>query len=58
MHTPRTRFLRAFAPGGAPQPAATERVLGPSSNAVDANETMWSFFAAHPREAARASEAP
>ena len=35
-------------PGGPPLPAATEKLLGPQSTAVNANETMWTFFAAHP----------
>lgn len=35
-------------PGGPPLPAGVTRVLGPQSDAVDANSTMWSFFAAHP----------
>lgn len=35
-------------PGGPPLPPALTTILGPQSNAVDANETMWSFFAAHP----------
>jgi polyhydroxybutyrate depolymerase len=35
-------------PGGPPLPAAVTRVLGPQSGAVDANATMWAFFAAHP----------
>ncbi len=35
-------------PGGPPLPPAIERSLGPQSNAVDANTTMWAFFSAHP----------
>jgi polyhydroxybutyrate depolymerase len=35
-------------PGGPTLPAAVTRVLGPQSDAIDANTTMWSFFVAHP----------
>jgi polyhydroxybutyrate depolymerase len=35
-------------PGGPPLPTALTRVLGPQSSAIDANGTMWAFFAAHP----------
>jgi polyhydroxybutyrate depolymerase len=35
-------------PGGPPMPKALTRLLGPQSNAVDANALMWSFFSAHP----------
>lgn len=35
-------------PGGPPVGRAVTRVLGPQSGAVDANSTMWAFFAAHP----------
>ena len=35
-------------PGGPPVAAALSAVLGPQSNAVDADDLMWSFFAAHP----------
>jgi polyhydroxybutyrate depolymerase len=35
-------------PGGPPLPRSLTRVLGPQSNAVDANALMWSFFSAHP----------
>lgn len=31
-------------PGGPPLPAAFTKVLGPQSNAVNADETMWQFF--------------
>lgn len=31
-------------PGGPPLPPAFTRVLGPQSNAVDANDAMWRFF--------------
>ena len=32
-------------PGGTPMPAW---LLGPTSRDIDASETMWEFFAAHP----------
>ena len=35
-------------PGGPPLPAGVTKVLGQQSRAVDANATMWAFFAAHP----------
>ncbi|MGA8464019.1 MAG: hypothetical protein WB688_07630, partial [Trebonia sp.] len=35
-------------PGGPPMPAEITRALGPQSDAVDANTTMWAFFQAHP----------
>ena len=35
-------------PGGPPMPTAITRALGPQSDAVDANTTMWAFFEAHP----------
>lgn len=35
-------------PGGPPLPRAVTRVLGPQSNAVNANDVMWSFFSSHP----------
>ena len=35
-------------PGGPRLPKAITRPLGPQSKAVDANATMWAFFAAHP----------
>jgi polyhydroxybutyrate depolymerase len=35
-------------PGGPHMPLAITAFLGPQSNAVDANEVMWTFFAAHP----------
>lgn len=35
-------------PGGAPLPKSITRVVGPQSNAVNANSAMWSFFVAHP----------
>jgi len=38
-------------PGGPPMPAAITRALGPQSDAVDANTTMWAFFQAHPMPA-------
>jgi polyhydroxybutyrate depolymerase len=38
-------------PGGPPMPAAITKALGPQSDAVDANTTMWAFFQAHPMPA-------
>jgi polyhydroxybutyrate depolymerase len=35
-------------PGGPTLPSILTRVLGPQSNAVDANAVMWRFFRAHP----------
>ena len=35
-------------PGGPAMPADLTAVLGPQSSAVDANQLMWDFFAAHP----------
>jgi len=35
-------------PGGPPMPAEITRALGPQSDAVDADTTMWAFFQAHP----------
>ena len=35
-------------PGGPPMPAEITRALGPQSDAVNANATMWAFFEAHP----------
>jgi poly(3-hydroxybutyrate) depolymerase len=35
-------------PGGPHLPRRVTRVLGPQSNAVDADAAMWAFFAAHP----------
>ena len=35
-------------PGGPPLRRKLTRVLGPQSSAVDADTTMWMFFAAHP----------
>jgi polyhydroxybutyrate depolymerase len=35
-------------PGGSTLPPALTRILGPQSNAVDANAAMWKFFTAHP----------
>ena len=35
-------------PGGPHLPRSLTDVLGPQSNAVDANAVMWAFFAAHP----------
>lgn len=35
-------------PGGPSMPAGITQVLGPQSDAVDANATMWAFFSAHP----------
>jgi polyhydroxybutyrate depolymerase len=35
-------------PGGPVVPSALTSVLGPQSNAIDANAVMWSFFQAHP----------
>ena len=36
-------------PGGPALPRSLTRRLGPQSTAVDANNVIWSFFAAHPR---------
>ncbi len=35
-------------PGGPPMPSEITRALGPQSDAVDADTTMWAFFEAHP----------
>ena len=35
-------------PGGPPMPAEITRALGPQSDAVNADTTMWAFFQAHP----------
>ena len=35
-------------PGGLTLPARIVALLGPQSNAVDADDRMWAFFAAHP----------
>ena len=35
-------------PGGPTMPAEITRALGPQSDAVDADTTMWAFFEAHP----------
>jgi polyhydroxybutyrate depolymerase len=35
-------------PGGPTIPRALEQVLGPQSNAVNADTVMWAFFEAHP----------
>ena len=35
-------------PGGPKVPRALRTVLGPQSNAIDANSTIWAFFEAHP----------
>jgi len=35
-------------PGGPPMPAAITGVLGPQSDALNANSLMWAFFEAHP----------
>jgi polyhydroxybutyrate depolymerase len=35
-------------PGGPPMPARITSRLGPQSDAIDANATMWQFFAQHP----------
>jgi len=35
-------------PGGPPVAKALSSVLGPQSNAVDADSLIWTFFAAHP----------
>jgi polyhydroxybutyrate depolymerase len=35
-------------PGGPPLPRRYTRVAGAQSNALDANNTMWTFFSAHP----------
>jgi polyhydroxybutyrate depolymerase len=35
-------------PGGPAMPAVITSVLGPQSNALNANSLMWAFFKAHP----------
>jgi len=35
-------------PGGPAMPASITKALGPQSDAISANTTMWAFFAAHP----------
>jgi polyhydroxybutyrate depolymerase len=35
-------------PDGPTLPPSLTAVLGPQSNALDANQTMWTFFEAHP----------
>ena len=35
-------------PGGPAMPASITRALGPQSDAINANTTMWAFFQAHP----------
>jgi polyhydroxybutyrate depolymerase len=35
-------------PGGPTLPAVVTRLLGPQSRAVNADDVMWAFFAAHP----------
>ena len=35
-------------PGGPTMPRNLTKLLGPQSDAVDANSVMWAFFAAHP----------
>ena len=35
-------------PGGPPLPSGVTRFLGPQSDVVDADSTMWAFFSAHP----------
>ncbi len=35
-------------PGGPPVSKQLRRLLGPASNAIDANTTMWTFFQQHP----------
>jgi polyhydroxybutyrate depolymerase len=35
-------------PGGPTLPAAATRLLGPQTQAVNANDLMWAFFTAHP----------
>jgi polyhydroxybutyrate depolymerase len=35
-------------PGGPTLPTSVTRLLGPQSNAVNADNLMWAFFAAHP----------
>jgi polyhydroxybutyrate depolymerase len=35
-------------PGGPPLPSSVTKLLGPQSDAVNANTTMWAFFATHP----------
>ena len=34
-------------PGGPPLPRSLTTVLGPQSDAVDANAVMWAFFSAY-----------
>ena len=34
-------------PGGPPLPPSLTRVLGPQSDAINADAVMWAFFAAH-----------
>jgi polyhydroxybutyrate depolymerase len=38
-------------PGGPHLPPALTNVLGPQTTAIDADQVMWRFFAAHPRRA-------
>jgi polyhydroxybutyrate depolymerase len=35
-------------PGGTPLPRRYDRLLGPPSDAIDANAVLWAFFDAHP----------
>jgi len=45
-------------PGGPGLPTTLKRVLGPKSNAINADAAMWRFFEAHPLPATAASSAP
>ncbi len=36
-------------PGGPKEPAVLTRMLGPQSNAIDANSLLWEFCVAHAR---------
>jgi len=35
-------------PGGVPLPPALTRILGPQTDAINANATIWAVFASHP----------
>jgi polyhydroxybutyrate depolymerase len=35
-------------PGGPPLPPSLTKILGPQSNAIDANSMIWAFFESHP----------
>lgn len=36
-------------PGGPAMPRAVTKLLGPQTQAIDADATIWAFFAAHPK---------